>query len=104
MNIDVRQIQGKPRRIGRTADGEEVFEYTTRGGLVVLEAANPHTGRSRTIGLGPHRALARHVAKSQTHGLELTELSKSETVGPEYWRHLIPECLSLLARFQATQR
>lgn len=71
----------------------------TKGGLTIIEAANARTGKKRTLGLGPHRALARHVAKSQAQGLELTELSKSEAVGPEYWAHLIPECMSLLARF-----
>lgn len=99
MDIDVRQIGVKPRKIGRTADGETVFELITKGGLTIIEAADPQTGRKRTLGLGPHRALARHVARSQARGLELTELSKSEAVGAEHWAHLIPECLSLLARF-----
>lgn len=100
MNIDLRQVSGTPRRIGETADGDDVFECVTKGGLTIIEAANARTGKKRVIGLGPHRALARHVAKSQTQGLKLTELSKSEAVGPEYWAHLIPDCLSLLKRFQ----
>lgn len=99
MDIDVHQMRVQPRKIGRTADGETVFEMVTKGGLTIIEAAHPETGRKRTLGLGPHRALARHVARSQAKGLELTELSKSEAVGPEYWAHLIPECLSLLRRF-----
>lgn len=101
MNIDMRQMTGSPKRIGRTTDGEDVFEMVTKGGLTVIQAAHPKSGAKRTLGLGPHRALARWVAKSQNKGIELTELSKSEAVGPDHWAHLIPDCLSLLARFQA---
>jgi len=103
VNISVEQIRTKPRRIGRTADGDEIYEMILKGGLVVVEVANAKTGRRRTVGLGPHRALARHVAKTQEHGLEFLELSKSEAIGIEYWQHLIPECLALLKRFRAIQ-
>ena len=100
MNVDLKQMATHPRRIGRTAEGEDVFEMVTKGGLVVIEADGKN-GRKRTLGLGPHRALARHVARQQARGLELNELSKSEAVGAEYWAHLIPDCMSLLARFNA---
>ncbi len=104
MNIDVKQVSKPARRIGRTSDGDDVFETTLKGGLVVVEATNAKTGRKKALGLGPHRALARHVAKMQEPGLQLTELSKSEAVGPEYWAHLIPDCVSLVLRFQEAQR
>lgn len=100
MNVLVNQLSRPARRIGRTSEGDDVFELTLKGGLVVVEAANAKTGKKKALGLGPHRALARHVAKMQEPGLQLTELSKSEAGLASYYAHLIPECVKLVERFR----
>ncbi len=78
MNIQVNQVSRPARRIGRTSGGDDVFETTLKGGLVVVKMQEP--------------------------GLQLTELSKSEAVGPDFWAHLIPDCVKLVQRFQDLER
>lgn len=90
INIEHTELVRPAKRIGTTDDGEDVYEAVLKGGLVVIEAVKKD--KSRRLGAGPHRGLARYIArKREGDRLQLTELSKSEALGPEYWIHLVPE-------------
>lgn len=92
MDIEHTELVRPAKRIGRTDDGDLVYEAILKGGLVVIEARSSDGKKSRRLGAGPHRGLARFIAKKREGDkLQLTELSKSEVLGPEYWLHLVPE-------------
>lgn len=79
MVINHTQMAAPPKRIGHTQDGDDVVEVTTKGGLVMV--ATMTKGQKMTVlSCGPHRAIARYVAK-QKHGdkILISELSKSDT-------------------------
>lgn len=78
MVIDNKQWTSAPKRIGHTDEGDEVFETVTKGGLVMVTARGKNA-KMNTLGVGPHRAVARYVAKQRMGDkLQITELSKSE--------------------------
>lgn len=74
MDIDKKQIKIK-RQIG-TMDGKPVIEVETIGGLflVVMEK----NGKIETLGVGPHRAVSRHIAKMRNPSFSISELAKSD--------------------------
>jgi len=99
MEIERTQYKSKPRKIGRTTDGDEVYEVMTKGGLVVVERWGKGK-RKTTLGVGPHRKLAHYLAQQKLgKELEMLELSKSEGVGPEYWYRQVPMYQDLTDRF-----
>ena len=78
MIIDQKQWNSTPKRIGHTSDGEDVFEICTKGGLTMISSKGKNA-KMTTLGVGPHRAVARYVAKQRMGDkLQITELSKSE--------------------------
>lgn len=88
MNIPSEQIAYK-KQIGK-AGGDAVWEVGTKGGLHLV-VANRGSGKVETLGVGPHRAVARHIAKKREPKLNLTELSKHEHVEDQFIQHLIPK-------------
>jgi hypothetical protein len=77
MVIDQKQMLRTPKRIGHTDEGDDVFEVCTKGGLVMV--ATKKGQKMTTLGVGPHRAVARYIASQKMGGkLHITELSKSE--------------------------
>jgi len=96
MVIDQKQMTREPRRIGHTEEGDEVFEVCTKGGLVMV--ATKKGAKMSTLGVGPHRAVARYIA-SQKMGnkLHITELSKSENF-------VIKSCPNLSEYWSLTDR
>lgn len=89
MNIRPEEIsKGYPKRIGRIGHAP-VFEIGTKGGLFVVMSSKG--GVWEPIGLGPHRAIARHIAKKKEPDMVLTELSKADHVDPQAYQRLLPE-------------
>lgn len=63
------------RRIG-TLEGKPVVELMTSGGLYLV-VTNKSDGME-VCGSGPHRAVARFLAKKKEPNIVITELSKSD--------------------------
>ena len=88
MNIQPKHIASR-KRIG-TLDGKPVVEAVTTGGLWLV--VTQKSDGVYTLGTGPHRAVARYIARKREPKLEITELSKSEdllesailSVAPKY--------------------
>ncbi len=75
MNVSANQLKSRPRKVG-TRDGGNVMEVVTKGGYHIIVA--PKGASFETLGVGPHRAVARHIAKKNNKGIQWLELSKSE--------------------------
>ncbi len=102
MNIPAEQIRYK-KRIG-TVEDDPVWEVGTVGGLHLVIAARK--GKAETLGVGPHRAVARHIAKKREPKLSITELSKSDWCPPNTYEHLLPkyeQTTSTLRRLQGLE-
>lgn len=95
MDIDRKQIKYK-KEIGHIGK-DSVLEIGTIGGLYLIVRAKD--GKVETLGVGPHRAVARHIAKKRNVDFEITELSKSEATDYNAFKHLLPEYESLTNKF-----
>jgi hypothetical protein len=86
VNLTNAHIASK-KQIGNL-EGSPVVEIVTTGGLhlVVMKKG----AGVETLGAGPHRAVARWMAKKRQPKLEISELTKSEDVAPEHFQHLVP--------------
>jgi hypothetical protein len=93
ISIDRRQLAGRPRRIG-TLKGRPVVELSTKGGLTMVVHATP--GRPVTLGTGPHRAVARHIAKKREPEISFN-LEKSDDAPLSAYEHLLPRYEALTA-------
>ena len=89
MNIELKHIASK-RRIG-TCKGQPVVEILLKGGLHLVTTLQD--GKPKTIGAGPHRAVARWMAQKNEPECSIEELSKDEQVS-------IAGCLSVEAEYQ----
>lgn len=88
INIKAEHIESK-KRIGKLR-GKAVIELKTTGGFHMVVAATD-AGGFETLGTGPHRAVARHIAQKREPEMILEELSKSDWVDPVHFQHLLPE-------------
>jgi hypothetical protein len=73
------------KKVGK-AKGHDLWYVKLRGGLHLI---TDHKGIP--VGSGPHRAVARHVAKKFEPDAIWTELSKSEHYDVGDFEHLLPE-------------
>lgn len=87
MNIRSQEIDSK-KKIG-TLRGRPVFEIATKGGYHLVCSVQP--GGIEYHGSGPHRAVARFIAKKRSPDMLITELSKSDHVEPEHFARLVPQ-------------
>lgn len=86
-SISSKEISYK-KKIGH--DGSDpVFEIGLIGGLHMIVKAKD--GKTETLGAGPHRAVARHIAMRKAPGLVLTELNKSEDLDPSLFQDMLPK-------------
>lgn len=92
MNIDKKQMKGKPRKVAKL-HGKDVFHVETKGGLHLLTCPGE---KNSTLGVGPHVVLARHTARKHAPDLVWTALDKSDFIPPEHYQHLLPKYESLL--------
>lgn len=87
MDIRPQEIEYK-KNIG-TLDGHPVIELGLKGGYhIVCSLRGPHVDY---LGVGPHRAVARFMAKKRNDRLKIDELSKSEDVDPIYFQKELPK-------------
>lgn len=77
MNIELKHIASK-KRIGTRKTGEPVVEILLKGGLHLVTTLQ--NGKPKTIGAGPHRAVARWMAEKNDPDISIDELSKDEQV------------------------
>ena len=87
MDIKESEVAYK-KRVGKL-DGAAVFEVGLKGGLHLIFAHK--NGKLQTLGAGPHRAVARHIAKKKAEDkIDWTDLSKSDHVEPEHFADVLP--------------
>lgn len=79
--------------------GGKVFEVITKGGLVLVVGTK--NGQRVTLGAGPHRAIARFIAKESEPDLNITELSKSDSLDAIDLNNSLPACRALTKRIQS---
>lgn len=74
MDITPDQVQYHKRvgRIGQTP----VYEVVTKGGFNMILAAR--NGKTEPLGVGPHRAISRHIANKTEPQIVWEDLSKSD--------------------------
>lgn len=83
MDISPKDLRHQPKVVGKCGD-DKLYELTTKGGLRAIarvkKAASGSSG-FEFLGIGSHRALARHVAKSKNKDCEFQDdLAKSEYI------------------------
>lgn len=83
-----------------TSGGQPVYEVVTKGGfhLVLVRGTEGQKKGFVTLGTGSHRAVARYLARQRRPDLRVTELTKSEDVSVEHFRHLLPQYEELTNR------
>src|SRR5678815_6174089 len=87
MQIRPQEIDYK-KEIG-TLNGNRVMEIGLKGGYHIVCAVNGT--KIDYLGVGPHRAVARYMAKKRNDSLKITELSKSEDAPVESFQHVLPK-------------
>lgn len=87
LDIQPQEIQGSPKEIGHL-DGKPVFQIALKGGLFLI--ATPNGSSVKILGSGPHRVVAKHIAKKLHPNLVITELLKSEQLNINTFERLIP--------------
>jgi hypothetical protein len=89
-------------KIGTTEDGYPITEIGLKGGLhIVCSRRGP---KIDYLGVGPHRAVARYLAKKRQPGIRLTALAKSEWVDPSTFAHLVPQYEAITNAFNSARR
>lgn len=99
MNLTAEHIAYR-KKIG-TLDRRPVIELATTGGLHLVVCAKANG--VETLGAGPHRAVARHIAKKRHKGLVITDLSKADWIDPADFAHLLPAWESTTDRIRAVE-
>lgn len=89
------------KRIG-TLDNKPVVELVTTGGLYMVVMNK--NGQVETLGTGPHRAVARFLAKKREPSLVVTELSKSDWLDEASILSVAPKYEALTDRFNQLAR
>lgn len=101
MNIDAKQIDEKPKKVGHL-NGKPVFHMRTKGGLHILVMQK--NGSYETLGTGPHRAVARHIAAKYEPEIVWSELSKSDHVDPEAYAMILPKYEEITEALRTLQK
>ena len=97
-NISKEHIASK-KRVG-SLRGRPVIALTTTGGLHMVVCTKEGGGSLETLGVGPHAAVARHIARMKEPELSWTDLHKSDYVDPQYFQDILPEWLEITDRFR----
>lgn len=88
MQIDAKQIDQKPKKVG-SVNGKPVFHLRTKGGLHILVMQKG--GSYETLGTGPHRAVARHIASRHEPDIVWDSLSKADHVDVSSFAMILPK-------------
>ncbi len=82
-----------------TLDGHPVMEIGLKGGLhIVCSKRGP---KIDYLGVGPHRAVARFLAKKRKPDIKIDALAKSDWVDPSTFQHLVPRYEQMTDAFRA---
>lgn len=98
-NISSEQISYR-KKVG-TLDGNSVIELATKGGLHLIVMAK--LGKVETIGTGPHRAVARHIALKRHPGIKWSDLNKSDYVDVVHFSPVLPKYEALTLAFRKAE-
>ena len=99
------QIKNKSKKKIGTCDGNDVYQVESKGGLFIVAKLRKEGG-VEVLGLGPHPAVARHIAKAKHQDILWEQnLNKSEgiytvDVPVEAFKHLLPHYEALTAQYQ----
>jgi hypothetical protein len=74
------------KKVGKLGD-TPIYEVGLIGGLHLIMKA----GSKSPLGAGPHRAVARHIAKKRNPEIDWTEISKSDYVEPQFYAAVLPK-------------
>ncbi len=88
MELSAEQLNGKPKEVGVTSEGDKVFHIVTKGGFNLIVSSKKGK-RFEVLGTAPHKAIAKHIAKRHAD-ITWTELEKS-VVDPATFQHLLPK-------------
>ena len=102
MVITKEQLVGAPKKIG-SLDGEEVLENSTKGGLHFVFAVRKN-GKTETLGMGNHPAVARFIAQKEHPTLQVTSLNKSEDLPKWVCEKEAPQYVALTARMRELEK
>jgi hypothetical protein len=98
MDLSAKQIDEKPKKVGNL-HGKPVYHLRTKGGLHIL--VTPGGTGYETLGTGPHRAVARHIAQKHEPEIVWSELSKSDHVDIEAFEMVLPKYENLTDALRA---
>jgi hypothetical protein len=100
MNIRPEEVETKSK-VGKL-DGNPVIEVGLKGGLHLVFVSR--NGKIETLGAGPHRAVARFIAKKKTENkIEFTDLAKADHIEPAFFEHLLDKYEAMTDAFRTTQ-
>lgn len=86
INVTKQDLTGKPKKIGHTKSGSDLFQVMTKGGLYIVLGPN-----GSPIGTGPHPGVARNIASRMVDGITWTGLSKSDHLELSDYINLLPK-------------
>lgn len=99
MDLKAEHIASK-KKVGNLK-GKPVIELVTTGGLHLVVAAK--NGSFETLGTGPHRAVARHIAMKRESEITWSELNKADHVDVSHFESLLPRYEQLTDEFRKSQ-
>lgn len=87
-----------------TLDGDVVQELGLSGGYHII-CAMKKNGTVDYLGVGPHRAVARYMARKRRPSIQIiAELAKSEDYSLAHFAHLVPRYEAMLDSWIASKK
>lgn len=103
MDLSPKDLRHPAKVVGKL-DGDKLYEMTTKGGLRAIARLKRSASGGPSyefLGIGSHRALARHVAKSKNKNCEfIDDLAKSEYIDKNIFERHLQVCMWLTDRIQ----
>lgn len=96
MNLTEEHIAQK-KKVGKIGEAP-IFEVVTTGGLNLIISTKG--GRFETLGAGPHRAVARHIAMKREPSISWTDLQKADHVTDDVIGPLLKEYVAETMRWR----
>jgi len=96
MHIDKNQLDGSPIEVGKLR-GKPVFKVKTKGGYHMV--LTPKDGGFETLGVGPHIAVAKHIASKREKEI-LWDINKGDFCPYEDFASCLPDYEKLTERMR----
>lgn len=88
--MDIKEDEVESRKKVGKLNGKPVIEIGLKGGLWLIFANQ--NGKMEAVGAGPHRAVARHIAKKRTDNeIEFSDLSKADYIPVAHFEWILPQ-------------